>query len=170
MQICVFTDANLLVSQVSYQASSVGRRQVIPEGTGSSWGEVRREEAHRTLLHLQTDCSREGEEQRNWKKWIHSKNDVSWKKKRREGNTFRKKRDKVIHNNYNEAWKESKQGRKLEKKTSRREGNMKGTREGRKEGSRSHLSSMTRSASPDSLANPDPPSVRISCTFSLLSW
>lgn len=32
-----------------------------------------------------------------------------------------------------------------------------------------HLSRITRSASPDSLANPDPPSVRISCTFSLLS-
>lgn len=41
---------------VSYQVSSVGRRQEILEVTDSSWGEVRREEARRTLLHLQTDC------------------------------------------------------------------------------------------------------------------
>lgn len=29
---------------------------MIPEVTDSSWGEVRREEARRTLLHLRTDC------------------------------------------------------------------------------------------------------------------
>lgn len=33
----------------------MGKRQVIPEVTGSSWGEVRHEEARRTSLLLQTD-------------------------------------------------------------------------------------------------------------------
>lgn len=41
---------------IFYQVNSVGKRQVTPEVTGSSWGEVRHEEAHRTSLLLQTDC------------------------------------------------------------------------------------------------------------------
>lgn len=44
----------------------------MPEVTDSSWGEVRREEARRTLLHLQTDCRGEREEERQSEEEIES--------------------------------------------------------------------------------------------------
>lgn len=56
----------------------MGKRQVTPEVTGSSWGELRHEEAHRTSLLLQRDCRwKVGEGMKGHKKETNSLNAIT---------------------------------------------------------------------------------------------